>query len=148
MNLAPELFRCVVAEVPFVDALTTMLDASLPLTIGEWEEWGDPDASATTYRTMRHYSPYDNLRARDDDGRPLRYPDLYATGGLNDSRVGFWEPAKWVARLRDLNPDNVAYLKTEMGTGHGGPSGRYDAWRDEAQVLAFVLSEIAPARTE
>ncbi len=144
MNLAPDLFRCVVAEVPFVDALTTMLDATLPLTVGEWEEWGDPDASATTYRIMRHYSPYDNLRDRHEDGSPLVYPHVYATGGLNDSRVGFWEPAKWVARLRDLHPENVAYLKTEMGAGHGGPSGRYDAWRDEAQVLAFVISEIAP----
>ena len=144
MNAAPELFRAVVAEVPFVDVLTTMLDASLPLTVGEWEEWGNPDASATAYRTMRGYSPYDNVREHDPDGRPVRYPDLYATGGLNDSRVGFWEPAKWVLRLRDTNPENHAVLKTEMGAGHGGPSGRYDAWRDEAQVLAWVLSRIAP----
>ncbi len=144
MNAAPDLFRAVVAEVPFVDVLTTMLDASLPLTVGEWEEWGNPDASATAYRTMRGYSPYDNVRERDDDGRPVRYPDLYATGGLNDSRVGFWEPAKWVLRLRDANPENHAVIKTEMGAGHGGPSGRYDAWRDEAQVLAWVLSRVAP----
>ena len=142
MNLAPELFRCVVAEVPFVDALTTMLDASLPLTVGEWEEWGDPDASATTYRTMKSYSPYDNVRATNDDGSARVYPHLFAAGGLNDSRVGFWEPAKWVLRLRDANPDNVAYLKTELGAGHGGPSGRYDSWHDEAQILAFVISEI------
>ncbi len=145
VNLAPDLFRCVVAEVPFVDALTTMLDASLPLTIGEWEEWGDPDASATVYRTMKSYSPYDNLRATNDDGSTRVYPHILAAGGLNDSRVGFWEPAKWVLRLRDLNPDNVAYLKTEMGAGHGGPSGRYDAWRDEAQILAFVIDEIVPS---
>jgi oligopeptidase B len=145
MNLAPELFRCVVAEVPFVDVLSTMLDASLPLTAGEWEEWGNPEASATAYRTMKGYSPYDNVRSTEPDGTPRRYPDLFAAGGLNDSRVGFWEPAKWVLALRDANPDNVAYLKTEMGAGHGGPSGRYDAWRDEAQVLAFVLSEINPA---
>jgi oligopeptidase B len=92
MNLAPDLFRAVVAEVPFVDALTTMLDASLPLTVGEWEEWGDPDASATSYRTMKSYSPYDNVSATNDDGTPRRYPHLYATGGLNDPRVGFWEP--------------------------------------------------------
>jgi oligopeptidase B len=143
VNLAPELFRCVVAEVPFVDALSSMLDASLPLTVGEWEEWGDPAASAAAYRTMKGYSPYDNVRAREPDGRPRRYPDVLATGGLNDSRVGYWEPAKWVLALRDANERNVAYLKTEMGAGHGGPSGRYDAWRDEAQVLAFVLSEIA-----
>lgn len=142
MNLAPELFRCVVAEVPFVDALTTMLDASLPLTVGEWEEWGNPDASASAYRTMKAYSPYDNVLAVNDDGSPRVYPHLFAAGGLNDSRVGFWEPAKWVLKLRDANPANVALLKTEMGAGHGGPSGRYDAWRDEAQVLAFILSEI------
>ena len=144
MNLAPELFRCVVAEVPFVDALTTMLVASLPLTVGEWEEWGNPDASASAYRTMKSYSPYDNVRTTNEDGSARAYPHLFAAGGLNDSRVGFWEPAKWVLKLRDANPANRAYLKTEMGAGHGGPSGRYDAWRDEAQVLAFVLNEIAP----
>jgi oligopeptidase B len=142
MNLAPNLFRAVIAEVPFVDALTTMLDSSLPLTVGEWEEWGDPDASATAYRTMKSYSPYDNVTASNDDGSPRVYPHLYATGGLNDPRVGFWEPTKWVLRLRDASEDNVAYLKTEMGAGHGGPSGRYDAWRDEAQVLAWTLNEI------
>jgi oligopeptidase B len=144
VNAAPELFKAIVAEVPFVDALTTMLDDSLPLTVGEWEEWGNPDASATAYRTMRGYSPYDNVRDHDATGGPVAYPHIYASGGLNDSRVGFWEPAKWVLRLRDANPDNVAYLKTEMGTGHGGPSGRYDAWRDEAQVLAYLVNEIAP----
>jgi len=138
------LFKCAVAEVPFVDALTTMLDDSLPLTIGEYEEWGNPDDSAAVYRSMKAYSPYDNIRATEDDGTPRRYPDVYAVAGLNDSRVGFWEPAKWVLALRDANPDNVAYLKTEMGTGHGGPSGRYDAWRDEAGVLAFIISEIIP----
>jgi oligopeptidase B len=145
MNLAPDLFQCVVAEVPFVDALTTMLDASLPLTVGEWEEWGNPDESATAYRTMKSYSPYDNVVGQNPDGSVRVYPHLFASGGLNDSRVGFWEPAKWVLKLRDANTDNVAYLKTEMGAGHGGPSGRYDAWRDEAQVLAFVLSEITDA---
>ena len=143
MNLAPELFRCVIADVPFVDALTTMLDASLPLTVGEWEEWGNPDASATAYRTMKSYSPYDNVIATNPDGSSRRYPHLFASGGLNDPRVGFWEPTKWVLRLRDANSENVAYLKTEMGAGHGGPSGRYDAWRDEAQVLAWTLREIS-----
>jgi len=142
MNLAPDLFRCVVAEVPFVDALTTMLDASLPLTVGEWEEWGDPAASPSVYRTMKSYSPYDNVRATNDDGSARVYPHLFAAGGLNDSRVGFWEPAKWVLRLRDANTDNVAYLKTEMGAGHGGPSGRYDAWHDEALILAFLINEV------
>jgi oligopeptidase B len=143
MNLAPDLFRCVVADVPFVDALTTMLDASLPLTVGEWEEWGNPDASATAYRTMKSYSPYDNVVATNDDGTARVYPHLFASGGLNDPRVGFWEPTKWVLKIRDANAENVAYLKTEMGAGHGGPSGRYDAWRDEAQVLAWTLNEIA-----
>ncbi|HEY5302770.1 MAG TPA: S9 family peptidase [Acidimicrobiales bacterium] len=142
MNLAPDLYRCVVAEVPFVDALTTMLDESLPLTVGEWEEWGNPDASAEAYRTMKSYSPYDNVRATNDDGSPRVYPHVFAAAGLNDSRVGYWEPAKWVLKLRDSNSANVAYLKTEMGAGHGGPSGRYDAWRDEAQVFAFVLHEL------
>ena len=132
MNLDPTLFTAVVAEVPFVDALTTMLDASLPLTTNEWEEWGNPDADPLAYRTMKGYSPYDNLCSE-------RYPTLFATGGLNDSRVGFWEPAKWVQALRDANENNVAYLKMEMGAGHGGPSGRYDAWRDEAAVYAFIL---------
>jgi oligopeptidase B len=145
MNLAPELFRCVVAEVPFVDVLTTMLADSLPLTVGEWEEWGNPDASAVAYRTMKSYSPYDNVRSTNDDGTPRVYPHLFCAGGLNDSRVGYWEPAKWALKLRDANPENVVYLKTEMGAGHGGPSGRYDAWRDEAQVLAFVLHEIGGA---
>ncbi len=143
MNLAPDLFRCVVADVPFVDALTTMLDATLPLTVGEWEEWGDPDASATAYRTMKGYSPYDNVLATNPDATARVYPHLFASGGLNDPRVGFWEPTKWVLKLRDANEENVAYLKTEMGAGHGGPSGRYDAWRDEAQVLAWTLKEIA-----
>jgi len=144
MNAAPDLFHAIVAEVPFVDVLTTMLDDSLPLTVGEWEEWGNPDASASAYRTMKGYSPYDNVRANDDSGA-VTYPHLYASGGLNDSRVGFWEPAKWVLKLRDANAANRAVLKTEMGAGHGGPSGRYDAWRDEAQVLAWLLSEITPS---
>ena len=135
------------AEVPFVDVVTTMLDDSLPLTTGEWEEWGNPDASATSYRTMKSYSPYDNVRSLRADGTPLQYPRLFATGGLNDSRVGFWEPAKWVLKLRDANPNNYAVLKMELGAGHGGVSGRYDAWRDEAQVLAWILNEITSRST-
>ena len=142
INLAPELFRCIVAEVPFVDALTTMLDETLPLTVGEWEEWGNPDASAEAYRTMKSYAPYDNVRSTNADGSARIYPNVFAAGGLNDSRVGFWEPAKWVLKLRDANEANVAYLKTEMGAGHGGPSGRYDAWRDEAQILAYIIHEL------
>ena len=145
MNLAPELFSCIVAEVPFVDALTTMLDASLPLTVGEWEEWGNPDASAATYRIMKGYSPYDNVSGTNPDGSVRRYPKLFATGGLNDSRVGFWEPAKWVAKIRDVNPQNVAIADFTLDAGHGGPSGRYDSWRDEAKSLAFLLTEIGAA---
>ena len=147
MNLAPELFACVLAEVPFVDALTTMLDASLPLTVGEWEEWGNPDASAVSYRVMKSYSPYDNVTATNADGSPRRYPRLLATCGLNDSRVGYWEAAKWVLKLRDVNPANEAFLKVEMGAGHAGPSGRYDSWRDEAHGLAFILSAINATST-
>ena len=141
-NLAPELFRAIVAEVPFVDCLTTILDETLPLTVLEWEEWGNPIEDPRIYAVMKSYSPYDNVRSVDDDGRPVRYPDILATGGLSDPRVGFWEPAKWVAKLRAANPENRVLLKTELGAGHGGPSGRYDAWRDEAFVYAFILDAL------
>jgi oligopeptidase B len=141
-NLAPELFRAVVAEVPFVDCLTTILDDSLPLTVTEWDEWGNPAADPEIYRVMKSYSPYDNVRSVDDQGHPIRYPDILATAGLSDPRVGFWEPAKWVAKLRAANPANRVLLKTELGAGHGGPSGRYDAWRDEAFVFAFILGSL------
>jgi len=146
MNLAPELFRCVVADVPFVDALTTMLDATLPLTVGEWEEWGNPDASATAYRTMKSYSPYDNVAER--NGHGAAYPALFVTAGLNDPRVGYWEPAKWVAKLRSAGaggPDRPILLRTELGAGHQGSTGRYDAWRDEARIQAFILAEVGLA---
>ncbi len=135
-NLRPDLFRAIVAEVPFVDALTTMLDETLPLTVTEWEEWGDPVHDPDIYALMRSYSPVDNVRAQD-------YPAILATAGLNDPRVQYWEPAKWVARLRHTNTGpRPILLKTEMGAGHGGPSGRYDAWRDEAFVLSFVLDQL------
>jgi oligopeptidase B len=135
-NFRPDLWRAVVAEVPFVDCLTTMMDESLPLTITEWEEWGNPAADPEVYAYMKSYSPYDNVTA-------TAYPAMYVTGGLNDPRVGFWEPAKWVAKLRaERTDDHLMVLKTEMDAGHGGPSGRYDAWKDEAQVQAFVLSTI------
>ena len=114
-NLAPELFRAIVAEVPFVDCLTTILDETLPLTVLEWEEWGNPVEDPEIYRVMKSYSPYDNVRSVDAQGRPVRYPDILATGGLSDPRVGFWEPAKWVAKLRAANPDNRVLLKTELG---------------------------------
>jgi oligopeptidase B len=141
-NLAPELFAAVVAEVPFVDCLTTILDETLPLTVLEWEEWGNPVDDPTIYAVMKSYSPYDNVRSVDDTGAPVRYPDILATAGLSDPRVGFWEPTKWVAKLRAANPDNRVLLKTELGAGHGGPSGRYDAWRDEAFVYAFILDAL------
>jgi oligopeptidase B len=141
-NLAPELFRAIVAEVPFVDCLTTILDETLPLTVLEWEEWGNPVEDPEIYAVMKSYSPYDNVRSVDEQGLPLRYPDILATAGLSDPRVGFWEPAKWTAKLRAANPDNRVLLKTELGAGHGGPSGRYDAWRDEAFVYAFILDAV------
>jgi oligopeptidase B len=112
-----------------------MLDASIPLTVTEWEEWGDPRDPAT-YEYMKSYSPYDNVTHQP-------YPALYVTTGLNDPRVQYWEPAKWVARLRAHTTSNdPIVLRTEMGAGHGGPSGRYDAWKDEAQVLAFVCHAV------
>jgi oligopeptidase B len=135
-NLRPDLFTAIVAEVPFVDTLTTMLDAGLPLTITEWEEWGNPGAEPATYEYIESYSPYDNVRA-------VPYPAILATAGLNDPRVQYWEPAKWVAKLRDtVTGDAPIYLKTELGAGHHGPSGRYETWRDEAFVLAFVLDRL------
>ncbi|MGH8920576.1 MAG: S9 family peptidase, partial [Actinomycetes bacterium] len=135
-NLRPDLWRAVVAEVPFVDVVTTMSDTSLPLTVTEWEEWGNPIDDPDAYAVMKSYSPYDNVAATD-------HPAIYATGGLNDPRVGFWEPAKWVAKLRAVGTgDQPVLLRTEMGAGHQGPSGRYDAWRDEARVQAFVLRAV------
>ncbi len=135
-NAAPELFAAIVAEVPFVDCLTTILDETLPLTVNEWEEWGNPVTDPDVYAYMKSYSPYDNVR--DDQS----YPRILATAGLNDPRVSYWEPAKWVARLREADPSNQVLLKVEMGAGHQGPSGRYDAWRDEAFVLAFILDAL------
>jgi oligopeptidase B len=134
-NLRPDLFAAIVAEVPFVDVVTTMLDPELPLTITEWEEWGDP-RDPQVYARMKAYSPYDNVEARP-------YPSMFVTTGLNDPRVQYWEPAKWVAKLRSQSTsDNPIVLRTELGAGHGGPSGRYDAWRDEATVLAFVCTSV------
>jgi oligopeptidase B len=139
MNLAPHLFRAVVAEVPFVDVVTTMQDPDLPLTVTEWDEWGNPLEDADAYAYMKSYSPYDNLVAGE-------YPAVLATAGLNDPRVSYWEPAKWVAKLRTLKTDDRAVLlRTELDAGHGGPSGRYDAWRDEAMVLAFLITELTGA---
>ncbi|GIU87606.1 MAG: oligopeptidase B [Acidimicrobiia bacterium] len=130
-NLRPDLFAGIVAEVPFVDVITTMLDPSLPLTVTEWEEWGDP-RDAEAYRWMRAYSPYDNVRTQP-------YPAMLVTTGLHDPRVQYWEPVKWVAKLRAHTTSGRPILcRVELDAGHGGPSGRYDAWREEATVLAFV----------
>lgn len=135
-NLRPDLFGAIVAEVPFVDVVNTMLDETLPLTVIEWEEWGNPKLEEQ-YRWMRAYAPYENI---DPDAE---YPAMFVTAGLNDPRVSYWEPAKWVAALRaSTKSRGPVILKTEMGAGHGGKSGRYDAWRDEAEVLAFVLDQL------
>ena len=144
-NEAAELFRALVAEVPFVDCVTTMLDAELPLTVGEWEEWGNPLADESAYYRMLTYSPYDNVTGRNPDGSPRTYPDLFVTAGLNDPRVAYWEPAKWVAKLRAESPSTRVLLKTELGAGHSGPSGRYEAWKEEAQVYAFLLDVLGVA---
>ena len=141
-NRGPDRFCALVAEVPFVDALNTMLDPSLPLTVGEYDEWGNPSDDATAYRTIKEYAPYENVRSHEDDGTERHYPSMLFTGGLNDTRVGFWEPAKMAARLRDRVPGVDVLLRTEMGVGHGGPSGRYDAWRDETFTLAFILDRL------
>ena len=143
-NLAPEMFAAIVAEVPFVDPLNTILDPSLPLTVIEWEEWGDPLHDQDAYGWLAAYSPYENVKPATE----VTYPAVLATAGLNDPRVGFHEPTKWVARLRQqghgIGPADdpmPVLLKVELATGHGGPSGRYDAWRDEAFVLAWVLDQ-------
>ncbi|MGI9611898.1 MAG: S9 family peptidase [Acidimicrobiales bacterium] len=133
LNEAPELFTAVVAEVPFVDVVNTMLDESLPLTVTEWEEWGNPADDEAAYRTMQGYAPYENIRA-------VEYPSIFATGGLHDTRVGFWEPVKWVQKLRATTTGARPILSwTDLGAGHGGPSGRYDSWREEARILAYIL---------
>jgi oligopeptidase B len=131
-NLRPDLFRAVLAEVPFVDVISTMLDASLPLTVIEYDEWGNPN-DPTAYAYIRSYSPYDNVVARD-------YPHMLITAGFNDPRVAYWEPAKWTAKLRATKTDtNRLLLRTNMGAGHGGASGRYDALRETAFKYAFIL---------
>ncbi|MGB3685918.1 MAG: S9 family peptidase [Ornithinimicrobium sp.] len=139
INLAPDRFRVVHAAVPFVDALTTILKPELPLSVVEWEEWGDPLHDATVYARMRGYTPYENVSA-------ATYPAILATTGLNDTRVYYVEPAKWVARLRDLADNDPAQrpimLKTEMVAGHGGKTGRYNAWQDTAFEMAVILDQL------
>lgn len=136
INQAPELFGAVVADVPFVDVLATMLDESLPLTPGEWPEWGNPIEDAAAFHLIRSYSPYDQVK-------PQAYPPLMVTAGLNDPRVTYWEPAKWVARLRELKTDsNPLIFKTNMGAGHGGKSGRFESLKEAAEEFAFLLTEL------
>jgi oligopeptidase B len=131
-NLAPDAFAGIVAEVPFVDPLTSILDPSLPLTVMEWEEWGDPLHDPEVYAYMKSYSPYENVSDVD-------YPALLVASSLNDTRVLYTEPTKWVAKLRAVAPGGTYLLKTEMGAGHSGPSGRYDAWKEEAFIVAWIL---------
>jgi oligopeptidase B len=136
-NLRPDLFKAVVADVPFVDVINTMLDASIPLTAQEWEQWGNP-AKPDEYAYLKTYSPYDNVAAK-------AYPALLVMSGINDSRVAYWEPTKWVAKLRATKTDaNPLLLKMNMGAGHGGSSGRYDAWRETAFRYAFVVDQLSP----
>ena len=132
-NMAPELFKGIVAEVPFVDVLTTMLDDTLPLTPPEWQEWGNPIESKEAYQLLGSYSPYDNVEMKD-------YPHILAVAGLTDPRVTYWEPAKWVARLREMKTDgNLLLLKTQMGAGHAGAPGRFDRLKEVALVYAFGM---------
>jgi oligopeptidase B len=132
-NLAPSAFTGIVAQVPFVDALTSILDPSLPLTVTEWEEWGDPLHDAAVYSYMKSYTPYENVAAVD-------YPAIFALTSLNDTRVLYHEPAKWMARLRAVASGGPFLLKTEMVAGHGGRSGRYNSWQEEALVIAWIIT--------
>ena len=132
VNLAPELYHGIIAQVPFVDVMTTMLDDTIPLTTGEYDEWGNPNKKKY-YDYMLSYSPYDNLKAQ-------KYPNMYVSTGLHDSQVQYWEPAKWVAKLRTLKTDNsLLFLDTNMDAGHGGASGRFEAIKELAKEFSFLL---------
>ena len=135
VNMRPDLWKGIIAQVPFVDVVTTMLDESIPLTTGEYDEWGNPNEKQY-YEYMLSYSPYDNVEAKD-------YPAMLITTGLHDSQVQYWEPAKWAAKLRALKTDNnPLYLKTEMDYGHGGASGRFEGFKEVALEYAFMLDEL------
>jgi oligopeptidase B len=133
-NMAPDAFGGFAAQVPFVDALNSILDPSLPLTVTEWEEWGDPLHDPAVYAYMKSYSPYENV------GEHRPYPPILAVTSLNDTRVLYREPAKWIARLQASASGGPFLLRTEMVAGHGGRSGRYDAWYEEAMVLAWIVA--------
>ncbi|QUL37077.1 S9 family peptidase [Erythrobacter sp. JK5] len=140
VNQDPAQYGAVVAHVPFVDVLNTMLNAELPLTPGEWQEWGNPIEDKQAFAYILSYSPYDQVKAQD-------YPPMLVTAGLNDPRVTYWEPAKWVARLRDTKTDdNVLLLKTNMGAGHGGKSGRWNSLYETAEEFAFILWQMGMAK--
>ena len=135
-NLAPDLFKVIVADVPFVDVINTMLDASIPLTAQEWEQWGNP-TNLEHYRYMMQYSPYDNVARK-------AYPRMLVMSGINDSRVAYWEPTKWVARLREMKTDTrPLLLRMNMGAGHGGGSGRYERYRELAFRYAFIVDQVS-----
>ena len=137
-NMRPDLYKAIIAAVPFVDVINTMSDASIPLTAQEWEQWGNPE-KPDEYRYMRSYSPYENIERKD-------YPAMLITSGLNDSRVAYWEPTKWVARLRELRTDsNPLLLRMNMGAGHGGSSGRYERFKEIAFDYAFMLDQVGLA---
>ena len=132
MNMAPHLYKGIIASVPFVDVVTTMLDSSIPLTTGEYDEWGNPNEE-NYYNYMMSYSPYDNVKLQD-------YPNTLVITGYHDSQVQYWEPAKWVAKLRDLKTDhNILLFNTNMEAGHSGASGRFEALKEVAKEYAFIL---------
>jgi oligopeptidase B len=140
--MEPDLFAGAIAAVPFVDVLNTMSDETLPLTPPEWPEWGNPLTSEADYDTILAYSPYDQVTAQD-------YPHVLATAGLTDPRVTYWEPAKWTARLRATRTDDgLTLMRTNMGAGHGGASGRFDSLRETAENWAFALMVTGLADTE
>ena len=135
-NMAPDRYRAILSQVPFVDVVTTMLDASIPLTTNEYDEWGNPEKSRESYDYMLSYSPYDNLKAQD-------YPATFVGTGLWDSQVQYYEPAKYVARLRDVNTSELPVLfRTNMDAGHGGKSGRFRRYRELSEMYAFLLDQL------
>ncbi|RYZ82089.1 MAG: S9 family peptidase, partial [Proteobacteria bacterium] len=138
MNMRPELFNSVLAIVPFVDVLNTMLDSKLPLTQMEYQEWGNPETSKEYYEYIKSYSPYDNVERK-------KYPHCYVKAGLNDPRVTYWEPAKWTAKLRELKTDqNVLLMETDMESGHSGASGRFEYLKELARQYTFILATTTP----
>lgn len=133
VNMNPELYNGIIAAVPFVDVISTMIDESIPLTTGEYDEWGNPN-DKEYYDYIKSYSPYDQVKPQD-------YPNILVTTGFHDSQVQYWEPAKWVAKLRDLKTDdNILLLRTNMEAGHGGASGRFNALKETAKDYSFLLA--------